>query len=167
MAKGQRYLPRLPHFSPLPFAFSLGPFNFSLLTFPFSFRPGRGARGFTLLEILVALAVLAIVVVGFLRGNAVMIANADHLRDKTLAHWVAMNRGAELRLAGQWLGEEGAQGVAVLADRRWRWRATGKASPDPEMQIVTIEVRPGEGEAGSPLAGLTIFLGQASGAAAP
>lgn len=123
----------------------------------------RVERGFTLLEVLVALAVMAIVVIGFLRGNTQMIANADYLRDKTLAGWVAMNRAAELRLAGQWLGEGGAEGTALMADRTWRWRATGKVSPDPEMQIVTIEVRANEGQGASPLASLTMFLGQTQG----
>lgn len=121
-------------------------------------------QGFTLLEILVALAVMSIVVIGFLRGNSLMIANADYLREKTLAGWVAMNRAAELRLAGQWLGEGGAEGKALMADRSWRWRATGKASPDPDMQIVTIEVRPEEGQGDSPLTSLTMFLGNTSGA---
>lgn len=122
-------------------------------------------QGFTLLEILVALAVMSIVVLAFLRGNAQMIANADYLRDKTLAGWVAANRAAELRLAGQWLGEGGSEGTVLLAERSWRWRASGKVSPDPDMQIVTIEVRAEEASAkASPLAGLTMFLGQATGA---
>jgi general secretion pathway protein I len=124
-----------------------------------------GERGFTLLEILVALAIMSIVVLGFLRGNSLMIANADYLREKSLAGWVAMNRAAELRLAGKWLSESGAEGTALMGDRRWRWRATGKVSPDPDMQIVTIEVRPGEGESSTPLASLTMFLGQTPGTA--
>jgi general secretion pathway protein I len=120
----------------------------------------RAEQGFTLLEILVALAIMSIVVLGFLRGNSLMIANADYLREKTLAGWVAMNRANELRLAGQWLGENGAEGTDLMGDRRWRWRATGKVSPDPDMQVVTIEVRSADGQAASPLASLTMFLGQ-------
>lgn len=119
----------------------------------------RAERGFTLLEILVALAIMSIVVLGFLRGNSLMIANADYLREKSLAGWVAMNRAAELRLAGKWLPESGAEGTALMGDRTWRWRATGKVSPDPDMQVVTIEVRPGEGQSDTPLADLTMFIG--------
>jgi len=121
----------------------------------------RAGQGFTLLEILVALAVMSIVVLSFLKGNAQMIANADYLRDKTLASLVAANRAAELKLAGKWLSESGAEGIDLLADRRWRWRATGKVSPDPDMQIVTIEVRLADSPAkASPLVDLTMFLVQ-------
>ncbi|NTV12448.1 MAG: type II secretion system minor pseudopilin GspI [Desulfobulbaceae bacterium] len=125
----------------------------------------RAGGGFTLLEILVALAVMSIVVLSFLKGNAQMIANADYLRAKTLAGLVAANRAAELKLAGQWLSETGAEGTALMGDRTWRWRATGKVSPDPEMQIVTIEVRSGDSPATtSPLASLNLFLAQSAGA---
>jgi general secretion pathway protein I len=123
-----------------------------------SFRP----RGFTLLEILVALAVMTIVVMGFLRGNSVMIANADYLRQKTLAHWVAMNRTAEIRLADQWLTGEGTKGIDLMGDRRWSWQATGKLSPDPEIQIITVVVRPADQQTSSPLASLTMFLAKPS-----
>jgi general secretion pathway protein I len=129
------------------------------VTIPFQ-TTQSSPRGFTLLEILVALAILSIVVLGFLRGNSTMIANADYLRQKTLAHWVAMNRAAELRLAGQWLSGEGAEGTTLMGDRRWRWQATGRVSPDPEVQIVSIEVRPADYPTESPLAALTMFLGK-------
>ena len=124
---------------------------------------GIKPRGFTLLEILVALAVMSIVVLGFLRGNSVMIANADYLRQKTMAHWVAMNRATEIRLAAQWLSGEGAEGEELMGDRRWHWRATGKLSPDPEVQIITIAVRPADQQKASPLASLTMFLAKPLG----
>lgn len=151
---------KLQYSNPVIFPLSLLPFTFSLLTFNFSLRPHRDTRGFTLLEILVALAVLSIVVLGFLRGNSALIANADYLRQKTMAHWVAMNRAAELRLAGQWLSGEGAKGVALMGDQRWRWQASGRVSPDPEIQIINIEVRPEDRETTAPLANLTMFLGK-------
>jgi general secretion pathway protein I len=116
------------------------------------------ARGFTLLEILVALAIVGIVVIGFLRGNSVMIANAEYLRRKTLAHWVAMNRTAEIRLAGQWLTGDGSEGIDLMGDQRWSWKAAGRLSPDPDVQIVTVEVRPADQENSSPLDTLTLFL---------
>ena len=125
----------------------------------------RAGQGFTLLEILVALAIMSIVVLSFLKGNAQMIDNADYLRDKTLAGLVAANRAAELKLAGKWLSESGAEGTELMGDRSWRWHATGKVSPDPEMQIITIEVRAGDSPAtASSLASLSMFLAKGAGA---
>jgi len=62
---------------------------------------GRGQRGFTLIEVLVALAIVAIgmaAVLGTLTSSA---STVLYLRDKTIAQWVALNRIAEQRLAGQ------------------------------------------------------------------
>ena len=122
-------------------------------------------KGFTLLELLVALAILSIVALTALKNNSSMIANASYLRDKTLAHWVAMNKAAELRLAGQLVVNDGQEGKAVMAERRWHWQVTGKATPDPYIQLVNIEVWPEQsdksemGDKGTPLARLRMYLG--------
>ena len=123
-------------------------------------------KGFTLLELLVALAILSIVALTALKNNSSMIANASYLQDKTLAHWVAMNKVAELRLAGQLVVGGGQEGKAVMADRRWHWRVTGKATQDPDIQLVNIEVwsevsdRFEMSDKGTPLARLNMYLGQ-------
>ena len=59
----------------------------------------RSSRGFTLLEVLVALAIVAL---GMAALMAALTSAADatgHLRDKSFAEWVALNRLAEVRLA--------------------------------------------------------------------
>ena len=53
-------------------------------------------RGFTLLEVLVALAVVAIALGAGIKAAGSNIDNAAYLRDRTLAHWVAMNKLAEM-----------------------------------------------------------------------
>ncbi len=122
-------------------------------------------KGFTLLELLVALAILSIVALTALKNNSSMIANASYLRDKTLAHWVAMNKAAELRLAGQLVVDDGEKGKTIMAERRWSWQVTGKATPDPYIQLVDIEVwsEPSDksemSDNGTPLARLSMYLG--------
>lgn len=128
-----------------------------------TWRPLAKPKGFTLLELLVALAILSIVALSALKNNSSMIANAAYLRDKTLAHWVLMNKAAELRLAGRFVGGEGEKGTTVLADRRWRWQVTGETTPDPDIQLVKIEVRPEAAEKGAPLDRLSMYLGRATG----
>ncbi|MBU0484743.1 MAG: type II secretion system minor pseudopilin GspI [Proteobacteria bacterium] len=116
-------------------------------------------RGFTLLEILVALAVLSLVVVAVLKNNNAMIDNSIYLRDKTLAGFVASNKAADLELANLWVKTGTEQGEVVLADRRWFWTVVGKETPDPDMRIAEIEVR-SENEEETALASLVIYLGR-------
>lgn len=124
----------------------------------------KGRRGFTLLEILVALAVFSIVALTALTNNNVMIDNSKYIQDKTLAHWVAMNTASELQLAGNWLKTGGKKGVAVMAGRRWNWQATGKSTPDPDIQEVDIKVVSADDVGGSPVrTGLTLYLGKPAG----
>lgn len=59
----------------------------------------RGDSGFTLIEVLVALAIIAIALAAALRATGVLAQNNHALREKTLALMAAENRMAELRLA--------------------------------------------------------------------
>jgi general secretion pathway protein I len=126
-------------------------------------KTDKSNKGFTLLELLVAMAILTIVAMTALNNNSTMINNTAYLREKTLAHWVAMNKAAELRLAGRLLSSKGLQGVAVMADQRWRWSATGKETPDPDLQVVNIEVRRDNAPTETTLAALTMYLGRQAG----
>jgi len=112
-----------------------------------------------LIEILVALAILSIVAMTVVKNTATTISNAGYLRDKTLAHWVAMNKAAELQLAKQWPAQALTQGEVELADREWRWAAVLEETPDPDVRRVGITVASAEGGAAeSPLAMLVVYL---------
>jgi len=117
-------------------------------------------RGFTLLELLVAMAILTIVAVTALNNNSAMITNTTYLKKKTLAHWVTMNKAAELRLTGRLVTKTGLQGVAVMAGQRWHWLAIGKKTPDPDIQLINIEVRENDDRSEPPLTSLTMYLGR-------
>jgi len=122
--------------------------------------PQKKNYGFTLLEILVALAILSIVAVTSLRNNTTMITNTSYLRDKTLAHWVAMNKAAELRLARQWVGKGGEKGVAVMGGRRWNWQVRGQDTPDPDIQLIDIKVGDAADKKENPLVSVALYLGR-------
>ena len=118
-------------------------------------------EGFTLLELLVAVAILTIVALTSLSNNSTIISKNSYLREKTLAHWVAMNKAAELRLAGVWLTGK-HEGVSIMAEQKWRWIISGKTTPDPDIQLLNIEVRPEAEEGQTPLAALTMYLGRSA-----
>lgn len=118
--------------------------------------PKRNA-GFTLLEVLVALAVLAVALGALVRAGADSAGNLTYLRDKTFAHWVAMNRIVELRLAEEWPATGTRSGRAEMGGREWRWQAEVAETDDRAIRRVEVAVYP-ETERDTPLVRRTGFL---------
>ncbi len=73
-------------------------------------------NGFTLLEVLIALAVLAIALAAVLKTTQQQIENIGYLRDQTIAHWVASNVLHEIQLREQWLPVGKTQGKIGASD---------------------------------------------------
>ncbi|MDQ4146194.1 MAG: type II secretion system minor pseudopilin GspI [Pseudomonadota bacterium] len=119
----------------------------------------KTVRGFTLLEVLVALAVIAIALASIIKVVGTGAANAGYLRDKTFAHWVAANRLAQMQIrhnAWPTLGTE--DGKAQMARRQWYWRTVTKNTPEPDMRRVDIEVRMEDDDDVPPITTLTGFI---------
>ena len=98
--------------------------------------------GFTLIEVLVALAIVAIgmaAVLGTLTSSADTV---SYLRDKTFANWVALNQIAQLRLTGQTPSPGKSDGDSELAGRKWHWRQEVSATQVPGMLRIDVSVRP-------------------------
>lgn len=111
-------------------------------------RARRGARGFTLIEVLVALAIVAIgmaAVMGALTSSANTI---SYLRDKTFAQWVALNQIANLRLSGQQPPSGNSNGDTDFAGRSWHWRQEVVATQVPGVERIDVSVRPADVKAG-------------------
>jgi general secretion pathway protein I len=97
-------------------------------------------RGFTLLEVLVALAIVTIALVGLVRTGAQATDTTAYLERRTFAHWVAMNQFAQLQAAGLRLRKGRTQGTDEMAGLKWRWQRTVKATPDPLLVQVEFVV---------------------------
>jgi general secretion pathway protein I len=97
-------------------------------------------RGFTLLEVLVALMILSIGVLAVMRALTMVTHSAAELRDRQLADWVAQNRLAELRVQGLFPAIGTGEGVVVQAGRSFRWRQEVKATPNPLFRRVDVRV---------------------------
>lgn len=98
-------------------------------------------RGFTLLEVLVALAVIAIPLLALMESITTNVSNAAYLRDRTIAHWVAMNQVAEQQLEPQWPAPGQTQDQVPMAGRTWYWKMTVRVTNDPDIRRLDVEVR--------------------------
>ena len=100
----------------------------------------KQAAGFTLLEVLVALGIFAVVAASVLVASAGSVRSAHLLQEKTLAMWVADNRLAELQLATVLASTDADQGRVELAGRVWQWQSEIQPTSEAAMQRATVWV---------------------------
>ncbi len=79
------------------------------------------ARGFTLVEVLIALAVASLGLSAVLAMGTQSVDTSRSLRDRTLALYVGLNEITELRLSGEFPDPGRSNGETEMADRLWRW----------------------------------------------
>jgi general secretion pathway protein I len=102
---------------------------------------GRPAsRGFTLVEILVALAIIAVALAAGMRALVQSTDGAAMLKSRTLALWVAQNRVAIAQLAAPWPAPGTQRGTAVEAGVTFAWTETVSATPNPAFRKIEISV---------------------------
>ncbi len=117
----------------------------------------RRARGFTLIEILVALAILAIALAATMRAANLATDGARETRGRLLATWAAQNRVAELRARDQFppaatttlATEQGGMALAIAE--------TVAETPNPSIRRLDLAVSDAR-EPGRVLVTLTAFL---------
>ncbi|NWO05933.1 MAG: type II secretion system minor pseudopilin GspI [Alteromonadaceae bacterium] len=118
-------------------------------------------RGFTLLEVLVALLVFGLIATAAAEVGSNYIGSFERVRDKTLASWLADNRIQELRLQQDLpsVSEESAD--AEFGAFRWRVTTVVSDTPEPAMRRVEITVAKYRGNQSepAPVHTLSAFIG--------
>lgn len=119
-------------------------------------------RGFTLIEILVALIIFAVVAVSVYGRSGETIRQLSHIENRTLAHWVAQNRVAELTL------EQQASDAAMANGRNTQqiymagrdWRVTSEISNTSSALLKRVEVKVYAGDSSDSLETFVAFIGR-------
>jgi general secretion pathway protein I len=119
----------------------------------------RPRRGFTLVEVLVALAILAVALAAGFRSIAQSAEVAAALKSRTLALWVAQNRLALAQLETPTPLPGTRTGNAQQAGVAFAWEEAISGTPNPAFRKIDITVSE-SGAPGSALAHLTGYLGQ-------
>ena len=116
------------------------------------------APGFTLIEILVALAVLAIALTAAAHSVGSAVDTTVALRERMLARWVAEDRMADLELRGEWPALDTREGDAEMGGRKFHWVQEAGVTPVAKMRRVETSVMLPGGKVA--LARLTGFVEQ-------
>ena len=83
----------------------------------------KNKRGFTLLEVLIALMVISISLVAIAGEMISMLNAANTMQERTYASWIAHNKVTEMRLANIVPEVSTSSGELDYANREWAWRA--------------------------------------------
>jgi general secretion pathway protein I len=98
------------------------------------------SRGFTLLEVLVALLVLAIALLALTRTAAVQIDAFAQTRQRTLAGWLAQDLLAQTRLGSPFPPTGSSSGRRRFANADWRWQIRVQGTPVPTVRRIDVRV---------------------------
>ena len=118
------------------------------------------ARGFTLVEVLVALMIVAVGLTALMVAVNGTARTSGFLRDKTLAQWIALNRLTEVRLNVVKFGQNTDVGELDFGSRKWHYDTRYFDTSIASMKRVVVRVYLGDAKTkGNPVAQAVGFLG--------
>ena len=127
----------------------------------------KDSRGFTLIEVLVALAIVAIGMAAVLESLTSSANTTVYLQDKTFAGWVALNRLATVRLSNS-VPQAGTSSDNIsYAGQNWEWQQKVTTTQIPGMVQIEVDVKPADSTAGDDRGWYASATGFASNAIAP
>jgi general secretion pathway protein I len=97
-------------------------------------------QGMTLLEVMLALAILATAGLSVMNAASEALRNQAYLQDKTFALWVASNRMAELKLEKKWPSTSWQSESNEFAGQTWYVRYQTVKTTDNNFKALDIEV---------------------------
>ena len=98
----------------------------------------KSNTGFTLIEVLVALAILSIALTALIKASAQNIKDTIYLQNKTIAHWVGMRVINEARIG---LIKLPAAETTEMLSSKWSWQAMQLPSKNPHIAEIHVTVK--------------------------
>jgi len=97
--------------------------------------------GFTLIEVMLAMAVFAIAGVALLGVADNNYRHINHLEEQMFANWVASNQLVEVSLDKTWPPKNNRKGKVEMAGRTWYWQQKVIKTTNKELRAVNMQVR--------------------------
>ncbi|MBY6187853.1 type II secretion system minor pseudopilin GspI [Marinobacter hydrocarbonoclasticus] len=98
------------------------------------------SRGFTLLEVLVAMTVFATAAIAVINSANIQLSSIPILRERTLAGYVANNRLVDAQLESAFPDVGSKNGRIEMADRQWYWRQQVVKASDENLRLIRVSV---------------------------
>ncbi|AWN17307.1 type II secretion system minor pseudopilin GspI [Salinisphaera sp. LB1] len=98
------------------------------------------AEGFTLIEVLIALAVIAIALVAFVSAGAQNADYATYIHQRTIAQIIARNRLVEYQIAANWPSTGTRSDDVTMAGSPWHWQTTISGTADASVRRADVRV---------------------------
>jgi general secretion pathway protein I len=118
--------------------------------------PSPPTRGFTLIEVLVALAIVAITLIAGLQATAALTRNTERQTQRVLAQLCAENAFAQLRLSRQLPDVGDSERNCSQAGRELRLRLLVQPTPNPNFRRVEVRMA----QDGQPVLQLATVMGR-------
>jgi general secretion pathway protein I len=118
-------------------------------------------EGFTLLEVLVALAVIAVALAALVSAATTQVKVAERTRDKAVAGWVASNVFTEMKLREPFPEPGERTGTVSMANQRFAWRALVQSTQESDLRRIDLRISVKvDGAADQPVLTRTEFAGR-------
>jgi general secretion pathway protein I len=118
-------------------------------------------KGFTLIEVMLAMAVFSIAGIAILGTADTNVRNLGYLESKIIASWVASNQLVEVSVDSSWPPKNNKKGKVELAGQSWFWQQKVLKTTDKDMRAIVIEVRLYE-KSSAALTSLTTYVSKQS-----
>ncbi|QIZ78416.1 type II secretion system minor pseudopilin GspI [Ferrimonas lipolytica] len=100
----------------------------------------RSSKGFTLLEVMVALAIFATAALALINTASIQLGNAPILTERSLANYVVHNRMVDIQLENDFPDIGTKKGDSELAGRTWYWQQRVVKASDEELRMIEVKV---------------------------
>ncbi|MFZ2314125.1 MAG: type II secretion system minor pseudopilin GspI [Gammaproteobacteria bacterium] len=117
----------------------------------------RTTCGLTLIEVLIALAIVSIAMTAIIKATSQNILGTRYLQDKTIAMWVGEQVLNEARVGVLTLSEDQQTQTTTMLGQDWPWRAAQETTPNSRIKKMSVDVfAPGTEE--NPIISLDTFV---------
>lgn len=110
----------------------------------FSGRPNQpqSSSGFTLIEVLVAMAVVVLSFFALYGVILQMVTATTLMQEKTLASWIAFDRVTELRVTGEFPSAKEDEGTIEMGGTTWVFNREVRATESDDLRQIIVTVAP-------------------------